>query len=343
MKLANKRFAIKTIVVFSFLLTIFFLVPNVRAENIIQGTVFDKQRNRLQDIDVELLDQFYRTIDRKKTDGAGTFSFGGLSNGNFTLRVFAFRYDLEDQEIPIELNSQGIRGGVGSGYYSQDFYLLPKKGGLKESELSVVFAQEVPQNAKDIYEKALKSLSEKRVDEGVAELYEAIKVFPDYYAALYRYGVELVARKQYKESVPVFLKASQVNQKSAACYYYLAFSLNKLGKDYNKAALASANKAAVLAPSSPQVFWLLGKIERANGNFPNSEKYLLQAKKFSTSKNPDIHMELAQLYSNDMKKYKEAADELELYVKAIKLSDEEEKKMKKMIADLREKAKTQSS
>ena len=79
------------------------------------------------------------------------------------------------------------------------------------------------------------------------------------------------------------------------------------------------------------------------GNFPDAEKHLLQAKKLATSKNPDIQMELAQLYSNDLKKYKEAADELELYMKAIKLTDEEEKKMKKVIADLREKAKTQSS
>lgn len=121
MKLANKQFAIRTIVVFSFLVTIFFFASDVQAQNVIQGTVFDKQRNRLPDIDVELLDQFYRTIERRKTDGAGTFSFGGLSNGNFTIRVFAFRYDLEDKEIPIELNSQGARGGTGSGYYVQDF------------------------------------------------------------------------------------------------------------------------------------------------------------------------------------------------------------------------------
>ena len=343
MKLANKQFAIRTIVVFSFLVTIFFFASDVQAQNVIQGTVFDKQRNRLPDIDVELLDQFYRTIERRKTDGAGTFSFGGLSNGNFTIRVFAFRYDLEDKEIPIELNSQGARGGTGSGYYVQDFYLLPKRGGLKESELSVVFAQEIPKEAKDIYEKAVKDLSEKRMDEGVAGLYSAVKAFPDYFNALYRLGKELLTKKQYQDAVPVFLKATQVNQKSANSYYYLGISLNALGKDYNKAALASANRAVVLAPSSPQIFWLLGKIERAMGSFPDAEKHLLQAKKLSSSKNPDIQMELAQLYSNDLKKYKEAADELELYMKSIKLTDEEEKKMKKVISDLREKAKTQSS
>ncbi len=346
MKPIQRSFKFGVILVVIFLLAAFSFVSDAYSQVVsgggsstIQGTVFDKQRNRLPDIDVELLDDYYRTKGRTKTDGAGTYIFNGLPNGRYSIRVFAFRYDLEDQEMPLEINTQNIRGGEGAGYFIQDFYLSPKKGGLKESELSVVFAQEVPKQAQDIYEKAIKDLSEKRTDEGVAGLYSAVKIFPDYYAALYRLGVELLSKKQYQDAVPVFLKATQINQKSGASYYYLGFALNKLGKDYNKAALASVNRAAILAPASPQIFWLTGKIERAMGNFPDAEKHLLQAKKLSTSKNPDIHMELAQLYSNDLKKYKEAADELELYMKSIKLSDEEEKKMKKLIAELREKAK----
>lgn len=350
MKQIKKLFGFSTVLGFSFLFAILFFAPDTRAQIVsgggnstIQGTVFDKQRNRLSEIDVELLDDYYRTKGRTKTDGAGSYVFNGLPNGRYSIKVYAFRYDLEDQEIALEINTQNIRGGEGAGYFIQDFYLLPKKGGLKESELGVVFAQEIPKDAQSIYDKAIKDLSEKRTDEGVAGLYNAVKAFPDYYAALYRLGIELIGKKQYQEAVPVFLKASQVNQKSATSYYYLGYVLNKLGKDYNKAAHASVNKAAVLAPASPQIFWLLGKIERAMGNFPDAEKHLLQAKKLSSSKNPDVHMELAQLYSNDLKKYKEAADELELYMKSIKLSDEEEKKMKKLIADLREKAKNQPS
>ena len=54
-------------------------------------------------------------------------------------------------------------------------------------------------------------------------------------------------------------------------------------------------------------------------------------------------MELAQLYSTDLKKYNEAADELETYIKSTKPDEAETKKWKKIISDLREKAKTQSS
>lgn len=342
MKLASKPFVFPMILGFSFLFVGLFLVPEAKAQSTIQGTIFDKQRNRLPDIDVELLNDYYQSIKRTKTDGAGTYSFTGLTNGRFTVKVYAFRYDLEDQESLIDINTLNIRGGEGPGYFPQDFYLLPKKGGLKEAELSVIFAQEVPKEAQTLYEKAIKNLSDKRTDEGVAGLMESIKAFPDYYLALYRLGVELYIRGQYKESIPVFLKATQVNQKSATSYYYLGSALHKLGKEYDKAALASLNKAAFLAPASPQIFLLLGKIERAMGNFADSEKHLLQAKKISTAKNPEIHWELAQLYANGMKKYTEAADELELYMKAIKLSDEDEKKIKELIITLREKAKTQS-
>ena len=75
----------------------------------------------------------------------------------------------------------------------------------------------------------------------------------------------------------------------------------------------------------------------------DAEQHLLSAKKQSPTKVPEIQKELAQLYANDMKKYKEAADELEQYVKASKLSDEDNAKTKQLIADLRVKAKSQTT
>jgi tetratricopeptide (TPR) repeat protein len=91
------------------------------------------------------------------------------------------------------------------------------------------------------------------------------------------------------------------------------------------------------------VLYVLGKVERAEGKYQEAEKHLLQAKKVSKNPIPEIHKELAQLYGNDLKKYKEAADELELYLKASKLEDGEEKKVKKIISDLRGKANSTST
>jgi len=326
-----------------FLFVMFAASLNVFAVSTIAGTIYDKQRNALPEIEVELLDDYYRVIPggRTRTDGVGRYQFSNLSDGRYTVRVFAFRYDFQDQEIPIEVNTQNVRGGEGSGYFIQDFYLLPKKGGLRDAELSVVFAQEVPQDAKKLYDKGLDHLSNKRIKEGILELNEAVKVFPKYYLALHRLGRELFIMKKYQEAVLFFFKAAEVNPKSANSFYYLGLALSNLGKEYNKAAITSLNQSYFLAPSSIQVLYVLGKVERSEGRYEDAEKHLLQAKKLSKTSVPEIHKELAQLYGNDLKRYKEAADELELYLKASKASNEEEKKTKKTISELREKSKSQ--
>ena len=62
-----------------------------------------------------------------------------------------------------------------------------------------------------------------------------------------------------------FLKAVEINPKSAISFYYIGLGLNKLGKDYNKSALKALGQAATLAPSSQVVFYMLGKVEREEG------------------------------------------------------------------------------
>lgn len=319
---------------------------NVFAVSSISGTVYDSQRNSLSDINVELLDDYYRQIKRTITDGSGRYQFDGLRDGRYTVRVMAFRYDLEDQSQLADINTVRFDGTEGTSFQILDFTMFPRKGGLADSELGVVFAQNIPSEAKKTYERALKDISSKRLNDGIMGLNKAVELFPDYYLALQRLGTELFILKKYQDAVPFFFKAAQVNPKSAMSFYYLGsslFNLNKGGKEYNNAALAALTEANKLAPASAQVLYVLGKIERSNGNFENAEKHLLEAKKVSKVTVPEIHKELAQLYGNDMKKYDEAADELEVYLKNNKPSEDEKKEMKKVISDLRQKAKSQSS
>jgi len=350
---ANKPFAMKMVFSVSFLFLMLFLSQSIFAASTIQGYVYDKQRNALPDIDVELLNDYYQSIQRARTDASGKYSFNGLGDGRYTVRVLAFRYDYQDQEAPVEINTQGIvpsqstTGGSGitsgTGFFPQDFYLLPKKGGLKDAELGVVFAQEVPKDAEAAYKKAVDNLKKKNTTEGIMGLADAVQKFPEYYVALHRLGQELYVNKKYVESVQYFLQAAKVNPKSATSFYYIGLGLNKLGKEYNKSALAALNEAVTLAPASVVVLYMIGKIEREEGKLAESEKHLLQAKKLSVEKVAEIHYELYLLYANDLKKYSQAADELELFSKAAKRSEDDQKKVKKSIADLREKAKTQAS
>ncbi len=311
---------------------------NVSASTI-TGIVYDNHRNPLAEVDVELLDDNYQQKDRTQTDGSGRYQFSGLSDGRYTVTVLPFRYDFTDQSHPIEINTVNVRGGQGNTYLTEDFYLTPKRGSLAAAELGVIFAQEIPAEAKKKYEQAVKDFSKSRNDEGILGLREAIKIFPTYYLALNELGKKLTVKGEYGEAAPILLKAVEVNPQSPTTLYYLGLSLHKL--NYNKPAITALTQAYILAPASVQVLYVLGKAERLEGKYGSAEKHLLQAKKLSKVSVPEIHKELVQLYANDMKKYNEAADELELYMKSGKLSAEEEKKTKKIATDLREKAKTQ--
>ncbi len=313
---------------------------NVYASTI-SGYVYIKaSRVALPDIDVELLGNDSSFRDRAKTDGSGRYTFGNLPDGRYTVKVMAFRYDYEDQEALVEIVTISVRGqGVGNAFITQDFYMAPKRGSLAETELGVVFVQEVPSNAKKLYDTALSDLAKSRPDDGIQGLRAAIAAFPSYYLAIYRLGMEMFSRKDYGESAQLFMKAASINEKSATSLYYVGFALHNLGAQYNKGAIVALESALERAPNSVQVCYLLGKLERIEGNFLSAEKHLLQAKKLSRTGVPEIHIELAQLYANDLKKFDAAADELELYLKASRPPTEEEKKTRKVISDLRSKAK----
>ncbi|MGQ0540728.1 MAG: hypothetical protein ACT4O9_02610 [Blastocatellia bacterium] len=318
-----------------------FLFAQSGFSSTIAGFVYAKgSRVALPDIDVELLNENYQLRGRMKTDGAGRYTFANLADGNYMIRVLPFRHDLEDQEIMVEITTLKTTGsGLGNTYVTQDFYLSPKRGGLAATEIGVVFAQEVPKEARKLYEAAIADLTKNRRPEGIRGLRDSIALFPNYYDANFRLGNELVGTKDYGEAAQLFMKAAEVNQKSATSLYLLGSCLHQIDRSYNKGALIALKAALELAPSSVQVLYLIGKIERLEGNYQNAEKHLVQAKKLSKQGIPEIHSELAQLYGNNMGKYANAADELEMYLKVSKLSKEDETKTKKIITDLREKSK----
>lgn len=318
---------------------VFSFCAQVSFASTITGIIYGLNRTALAEVDVELLNENYQLRDRTRTDGSGRYEFRNLADGTYTIRALPFKYDYQDEEVRVSVSTVDIRGsGLGNTYVQRDINLSPRKGGITEYELGVVFAQDVPKGAREAYKNADKAFAGKREQEGVDELFKAIQIFPDYYEALYRMGKELYTLKKYDEAWKFLLKATEINPKSGVAFYYMGESFYNLGPDFNKAALTSLKQAAVLVPNMPQVFFTLGKAERIAAKYEDAEKHLLQAKKLAKQPVAQIQKELAQLYANDMKKYKEAADELELYLKASKLSDEEEKVIRDKIADLRQKA-----
>lgn len=304
----------------------------------IAGTVFDDQRNAVHSVDIELLNEVYSLLLKARTDGAGRYEFNNLPDGRYYIRVLPFRYNLEDQTQEVIVNTVSLLGN-GSSYINQDFYLRRKPGSSSNLVTGVYFAQEIPEEAKKHFDEGVLAFENKNVETGVESLMAAIEAFPKYFEANQRLGVEMMKLKRFEEAARLFIRAAEVNPKSTSSFYNMGMALHSIGKEYNRAALVALEKAKVLSPQAYLIELQMGRIYRSEGEFKEAEAHLLRAKELAEPRDPVIHIELAQLYGNDLKQYAKAADELELYMKASKKNDA---KLKTQIEDLRRKAREKS-
>lgn len=312
----------------------FVCLPNVyskplRLINRIEGQVYDQNRVPVSDAFVELLNEVDSLVARTKTNTSGRFSFLGVSSGHFTIKVLPLGKDLLEQTQDIEINNQLSRSDT----VFVDFYLRFDKRAADVSQgiaPEAIFVQDVPQSARKLYEQGVGKL-EKKQDEGLSDIEEAVKLFPNYFAALSRLGREYVSRKDYKKAYPHLLKAIDLNPRSINSYYSLSYAFYQLGEI--PAALEAARACTILNGNSVNTQLLYGTLLRINGNYQDSEKNLLKAKSLAKKPNAEIHWQLSLLY-NKLKRNKEAADELETYLKILPNSPDKQK-IQELIAKLR--------
>ncbi|MFN2491748.1 MAG: carboxypeptidase regulatory-like domain-containing protein [Pyrinomonadaceae bacterium] len=323
----------------------------LQGRNIISGTVFGDTRRPVTDLYVELLDDFNSSINRAKTDGSGRFNFGGIPDGRYRVHVLTYGTDYLEQTQEVILTSMStVTGGSGSDRQNIDFVLKLNEraigGPFAVAPGGVLFVQDIPVSARKSYEDGIRFLREKKEAEGFVSLKKALEIFPDYYQALDRLGAEYAIRgvSGKPEDREAFLRAgfallsraADVNPRGVASIFGLGWTQYQLGM--NAEAIETLKKATTLYAKSADPFLWLGKaLERAS-SLPAAEVALKQANDLSKGKVGEIHWHLAGVY-NGQKRYKEAAEEFELYLKTEpKAADAE--KIKVLIKQLREKAGT---
>lgn len=299
----------------------------------IQGQVMDSTRRPIAEAYVELLNDVETVVRRTRTDGGGSYFFGNLIAGRYVVRVRPFGTNFEEQAQEVEINTF-IGGRQVADSQIRDFYLRAKKSASDSptGAPGVLFAQDVPANAKRAYDKAVSEIEAKKVDAGINELRNAVAIFPDYFFALNLLGIELLKQQKFGDAVPFLERAVAVNDKSGSSWYGLAFSyyvLNQIPK-----AIDAANKAANFSPESSDVALILGLSLRKEQKYDEAEKALVRAKKLSLGKSPDVLWNLALVYAHDLKKFKEAANELESYLK-LKPDHPDKELIRKLIVQYR--------
>lgn len=303
------------------------VVVSVQAATSIAGHITDDRQNPVRDLNVELLNDAESVIQRTKTDGSGRFMFRRLTTGIFQVRVQTYGTSYIGQTKRVQLEATRV-------FEQVDFVLIPSKTSTTAIP-GAVFVQEIPEPARKEFERAGSLLQKpEQRNEGLDSLKKAIDIFPLYFEALELLGTEYVKQKEYEQAVPVLSKAIEVN--SRAYHSLNSLSVAQYNLKQMPQAIESMRRAITLNQKSVNANLWLGILLRQSGKLDESEKYLREANQLADAKNPDAHWELALLF-NQLKKYKEAADELELFLKFQPQARDTEL-IKKLIQRLREQA-----
>lgn len=310
--------------------------------NTISGTIFDERRNPVVNIFVELQDDLYRSVSRVRTDGSGRYTFAGMRDGRYVIRVIPSQFAFEEQIVEVEVvnfNNRANSSGVvlsSSDNVQRDIYMRARRNSANNDYVNgVIFAQEVPKNAQLIYEKAVLLNDQNSDAERVKLLEQAVGLFPNYFMALNRLGYEYFKKENFAKATENLAKAVDVNPKSEPTMYLLSYSLY-LGRNYD-AVIAISEQAITIHDSSPRLRTLYGGSLRLKKKFKQAEEQLKKAETLD-KKYPEVHWQLALLYGNDLNKFGEAANRLETFLK-LQPNSKDMEKIKSLIQKFRAKEK----
>lgn len=304
-----------------------------QGRNSVSGFVFDTSRRPVGDAYVELLNEYYSTIRRTRTNGSGLYSFRGLGEGRYKVRVLSYSTNYQEQTQSVSLISVSAIRGSGAVSEQLDFYLSLNRRKIGPFYApGVIFVQEIPKSAEKLYEDGINLLDDDKDKEGFEKLKSALEIFPDYYLALDRLGTEYVVREYYRPAYVLLSKALEINPKSYSSMFGLG--LTEFHLKHVDDSIKTFKKSLQLYDESVDAYLWLGIVLHSQGKLTEAEEYLNKASKLN-NKSSDVHWQLARLYIAQ-KKFSEAADELELYLKYKKdLTNEAE--IKQSIAKLRQK------
>lgn len=300
--------------------------------NRIEGQIFDENRVTVGEVYVELQNDSGSTLSTKRATSLGRFTFLGLTSGSYIVRVLPSGKNLLEQSKDLQF----IPSMSGRSEETQfiEFYLKIDKRAANIANVpspDTVYAQDIPEIARKLYKSGVDSLSNKQ-DKGLTDLESAIAISPIYFDALSRLGKEYVIRKDYEKAYPYLMRAIDVNSRNYSSYYALGFAFYQLKQI--PAAIKAAEACTIIRSDITEGHVLYGTLLRISGSFQESEKELKKAIAISKEQNAQAHWQMALLY-NRLNRNKEAADELEIYLKIAPAEATEKKAAQDLIAKLR--------
>jgi hypothetical protein len=283
--------------------------------NTITGFIFDEDRRPVSEVYVELQSENYSLVSRTQTRGSGMFTFTGLAPGQYYVKVLNGGKDFEEQVRLVSLVPLSSVQGRGIAQEHVDINLKKRKApgsDVVKKSPGVIFAQQPPAEAKQLYEDGILDLDLKKDAQGLDKIKRSLEVYPDYFVALERLGTEYVTRGHYVAAFVLLTKALQVNSRSFSSALALGVAEYRLGA--TDEAIGHFKQAVDLEKTSTNAHLWLGIALLSKSRHGEALLSLLEANRLSGGTLAEAHWQLARVYK-EQKKYVLAADELELFLK----------------------------
>jgi Tfp pilus assembly protein PilF len=253
------------------------------------------------------------------SDPNGSFVFRGLEPGNYTVVVDAGDpYEPARESVYIDTDGSNSRRGITlppvARLYTVDISLrLKRDGAVKPSVVNAALAA-LPDNARDLYRKAVDSIQEGNTAKAVEELKAAIASYPQFPLALNELGVQYLKLGQLDKAAEALKEAVRlVPEDFLPRLNYGIVLLNQRKFPEAEEQLRVATSKNSNAATAHMYFGIVLAVQR---KLEDGQKELELA---IASNSPEValaHRYLAGIHL-ERRAYKQAAEELQKYLELV--------------------------
>lgn len=253
-------------------------------------------------------------------DSNGSFTFTSLSPGNYTVVVNAGDdYEVAREGVTIDsdlnLSRQGVTLNPGSRRYTVMVTLQLKRNREMNTKAGVINAAlaEVPEAARNLYQQALEFAKAGNTSSAIDSLKQALSLYPKFPLALNELGVQYLKTGQVNKAVDPLRDAVKLIPDAFTPKLNYGIALLETQR-YAEAEMQLRD--ALKIASAPTAHMYLGLTLARLKNSVEAEQELKSAIQIGGDQLPLAHYYLGGLYWQ-MRSYKQAADELENYLKLV--------------------------
>jgi Tfp pilus assembly protein PilF len=275
--------------------------------NTLIGKVRTESGRTLANVLVELQTGNGALFAQTVTTNEGDYAFSGLAGASFVLVVNEPNHQPFSERVELTRTATTRPGEM----VRVDLVLTPKDK-VATPRAGTVFHQDVPEAALKAYRNGLRLLAERRSDDGMAALRQAVRILPKYFDAHFALGLELFRLHRLTEAIQELEQARTINPKDGRLYHTFGLVLYEQKKYAMAATVLEA--AERLNPINAELRLMRGAALIETGRLNEAEDEIARADQISSHKLTIVHLHMARVYEKRGNRSR-AADELESYLR----------------------------